>query len=163
MTTTGTVTLVPSIQAASHGFVGATTVRRGGPRLHRNRGNGTYQPRAVLEPRVRSKHYIQFGVATSIATATARHRIRHPRQPPRHRPTNTHIYFRRYLPAAWRLTLEVVNEHGNGDDGLVECVGQERRCRLEPMVRARRGGSPRELHARPAGARRGGRQVLAGR
>jgi hypothetical protein len=33
--------------------------------------------------------------------------------------TNTHIYFRRYLPRSWRLTLEVVNEHGNGDDGLV--------------------------------------------
>ena len=30
--------------------------------------------------------------------------------------TNTHLYFRRYLPHTWRLTLDVVNEHGRGDE-----------------------------------------------
>ena len=32
--------------------------------------------------------------------------------------TNTHLYFRHYL-RKWRLTLDVVNEHGNGEGGLV--------------------------------------------
>jgi hypothetical protein len=33
--------------------------------------------------------------------------------------TNTHVFFRRYLPNSWRLTIDVVSERGNGDAGLV--------------------------------------------
>jgi hypothetical protein len=32
---------------------------------------------------------------------------------------NTHLYFRRYLPHDWRLTADIVNEHGTGDNNLV--------------------------------------------
>jgi hypothetical protein len=33
--------------------------------------------------------------------------------------TNIHLVLGRDLPDAWRLTADVVNEHGNGDAGLV--------------------------------------------
>jgi hypothetical protein len=32
--------------------------------------------------------------------------------------TNTHLYFRRYLPRQWRVTLVVLHESGRGDDGV---------------------------------------------
>jgi hypothetical protein len=32
--------------------------------------------------------------------------------------TNTHMFFRRRLGEDWRLTIDVVHEHGRGDDGL---------------------------------------------
>ena len=31
--------------------------------------------------------------------------------------TNTHFYYRRYLRAKWRVTLDVVREHANGNAG----------------------------------------------
>jgi len=33
--------------------------------------------------------------------------------------TNTHLYFRRYLPHDWRLTADIVREHGHGDNGFM--------------------------------------------
>lgn len=77
--------LVPSAQAASHGFFGATVYGEVGRRLFAIAGAG----RTNLHP------YWNLGF------------------------DNTHLIYRRYLPHAWRVTVDAVREHGTGDDGLV--------------------------------------------
>lgn len=113
------LTFVPSVQAASHGFVGATLSAEVGRGFIGIVGTG----RTNLEPYWNlgfdPNDYIQFGVGyvDRVGNRASVYVIHDNRLNTGQ--TNTHIFFRRYLPRTWRLTAEVVNEHGNGDDGLV--------------------------------------------
>jgi hypothetical protein len=113
------LTFVPSVQAASHGFVGATLYAEVGRGFIGIVGTG----RTNLEPYWNlgfdPNDYIQFGAGYvdrdgNRASVYVIHDNRLNTGQ-----TNTHLFFRRYLPRSWRLTAEVVHEHGNGDDGLV--------------------------------------------
>jgi len=112
------LTLVPSILAASHGFVGVTVYAEAGHHLFAIGGAG----RTNLEPYWNlgfdPNDYIQLGGGyrdgdgnTILAYAIHDNRLDTGQ-------TNTHLYFRRYLPDTWRLTVDTVNEHGTGDDGI---------------------------------------------
>jgi hypothetical protein len=113
------LTLVPSAQAASHAFLGATIYAEAGRRLYAIGGAGRTNLNPYWNLGFDPNDYLQFGAgyrngAGDVISAFAIHDIRLGTDQ-----TNTHLYFRRYLPHAWRLTLDLVNEHGNGDDGLV--------------------------------------------
>lgn len=113
------VTLVPSAQAASHGFFGATIYSEVGPRFYAIAGMGRTNLHPYWNLGFDPNDYVQVGAgyrdrSGNTVSVYAIHDNRLDTGQ-----TNTHIYFRRYLPGDWRLTLDVVNEHGNGDGGLV--------------------------------------------
>jgi hypothetical protein len=115
----GWLTFVPSVQAASHGFVGATLYAEAGQGFIGIVGMGRTNLQPYWNLGFDPNDYIQFGAGYvdrdgNRATVYVIHDNRLDTGQ-----TNTHIYFRRYLPKTWRLTAEVVNEHGTGDDGLV--------------------------------------------
>src|SRR5436190_7996508 len=113
------LTLVPSVQVASHDFLGATVYLEGGRSVYAIAGAG----RTNLEPYWNlgfdPNDYVQFGggyrgpTGNTVSVYTIRDIRLHTGQ------TNTHFYARRRFSPAWRLTVDVVREHGNGDDGLV--------------------------------------------
>jgi hypothetical protein len=115
----GWLAFVPSVQAASHGFVGATLYAEVGQGLIGIVGMGRTNLQPYWNLGFDPNDYIQFGVGYvdrdgNRASVYVIHDNRLDTGQ-----TNTHIFFRRYLPKTWRLTAEVVNEHGTGDDGLV--------------------------------------------
>lgn len=111
------LTLVPSVQAATHDFLGATIYSEVGLRYFAIGGFG----RTNLEPYWNlgfdPNDYVQFGIgyrdtAGNSMVAYAIHDDRlHTGQ------TNTHLTVRRYVPDDWRLTLDIVRERGTGDAG----------------------------------------------
>jgi hypothetical protein len=112
------ITFVPSAQVASHGFFGATVYGEVGTRVFAIAGAG----RTNLEPYWNlgfdPNDYVQFGGgyrdrAGNAVSVYSIHDIRLDTGQ-----TNTHLYFRRYVSADWRLTLDVVRERGTGDDDI---------------------------------------------
>jgi hypothetical protein len=112
------LTLVPSVQAASHGFLGASVYAEGGRAFYAIGGGG----RTNLEPYWNlgfdPNDYVQLGgghrdAAGNTESVFAIHDVRLGTGQ-----TNTHIVVRRYLPREWRLTFDVVRERGEGDGGV---------------------------------------------
>jgi hypothetical protein len=113
------LTLVPSVQAATHGFAGATIYAEAGRDFFAIGGGGRTNLQPYWNLGFDPNDYIEFGAgyrdhAGNTISAYAIHDNRLDTGQ-----TNTHLYFRRHLPRDWRLTLDVVREHGNGDAGLV--------------------------------------------
>jgi hypothetical protein len=112
------LTFVPSGQAASRGFVGATVYAEAGHRVFAIGGAGRTNLHPYWNLGFDPNDYVQFGAGyrSDAGNTVLAYAIRDDRLGTGQ--TNTHIYFRRYLPHNWRLTLDVVHEHGNGDEGL---------------------------------------------
>jgi hypothetical protein len=110
--------LVPSVQAATHGFVGATLYAEVGRPLFAIAGAGRTDLKPYWNLGFDPNDYIQFGGGYRDATGNTMmaYAIRDNRLGTGQ--TNTHLYFRRYLPDDWRLTVDIVREHGQGDHGL---------------------------------------------
>jgi len=112
------LTLVPSAQAATHKFVGATVYAEAGRRIYAIGGAGRTNLNPYWNLGFDPNDYVQFGTgyrndAGDVVSAFAIHDNRLGTGQ-----TNTHLYLRRYL-RQWRFTLDVVNEHGTGEGGLV--------------------------------------------
>jgi len=113
------LTLVPSVQAATHGFVGGTVYSEIGHPLFVVAGFGRTNLQPYWNLGFDPNDYIQFGAGyrdgsgNTVSVAAIRDDRLGTGQ------TNTHVFFRRYLPKDWRLTLDAVSERGDGDDGLV--------------------------------------------
>jgi hypothetical protein len=113
------LTFVPSVQAATHGFLGATVYAEAGRGLIGIVGMGRTNLQPYWNLGFDPNDYIQFGAGyvdrdgNRLSVSVIHDNRLNTGQ------TNTHVFFRRYLPRTWRLTVEFVNEHGNGDDGLV--------------------------------------------
>jgi hypothetical protein len=113
------LTLVPSVQAATHGFVGATMYVEAGRPVYAIAGAGRTNLQPYWNLGFDPNDYLQFGVgyrdrAGSTASIYAIRDVRnHTEQ------TNTHVFLRRYLPSKWRLTVDAVNERGYGDQGFI--------------------------------------------
>ena len=110
--------LVPSVQAATHGFVGATLYAEIGRPFFAIAGAGRTDLKPYWNLGFDPNDYIQFGGGYRDAAGNTMmvYAIRDDRLGTGQ--TNTHLYFRRHLTDAWRLTVDVVREHGEGDDGL---------------------------------------------
>jgi hypothetical protein len=113
------LTLVPSVQAATRGFVGVSLYGEAGRRIYAIGGIGRTNLHPYWNLGFDPNDYIQFGAGyrdhegnTISVYAIHDNRLDTGQ-------TNTHLYFRRHLPDTWRLTVDVVSERGNGDDGIV--------------------------------------------
>jgi hypothetical protein len=113
------LTLVPSAQAATRGFVGASLYAETGGRLFAIGGMGVTNLHPYWNLGFDPNDYIQAGAGyrNEAGNSVLVYAIHDDRLGTGQ--TNTHIFFRRYLPREWRLTLDLINEHGHGDDGLV--------------------------------------------
>jgi hypothetical protein len=113
------LTLVPSAQAATRGFVGASLYAETGGRLFAIGGMGVTNLHPYWNLGFDPNDYIQAGAGyrSEAGNSVLVYAIHDDRLGTGQ--TNTHIFFRRYLPREWRLTLDLINEHGHGDDGLV--------------------------------------------
>jgi hypothetical protein len=108
------------VQAATHGFVGTTIYSEIGCRFFGIAGAGRTNLQPYWNLGFDPNDYIQFGVGyrdrsrnmTMQVFAIHDNRLDTGQ-------TNTHLYVRRHLPDQWRLTVDVVRERGDGDDGLV--------------------------------------------
>ncbi|MFN7982136.1 MAG: hypothetical protein U0Q11_09780 [Vicinamibacterales bacterium] len=113
------VTLIPSVQVASHGFVGATVYTEVGRRCFAIGGAGRTNLQPYWNLGFDPNDYLQAGAGCRDArgnavSVAAIHDVRlHTGQ------TNTHVTVRRYVARDWRLTVDAVHEHGLGDAGVV--------------------------------------------
>src|SRR5262245_39213492 len=112
------LTLVPSVQAATHSFFGGTVYGEVGSRLFAIGGWGRTNLHPYWNLGFDPNDYAQFGAgyrdtAGNTISVNAIHDIRLGTGQ-----TNTHLIFRRYLPDTWRLTIDAVNERGRGDEGV---------------------------------------------
>jgi hypothetical protein len=113
------LTVVPSGQAATRGFVGASVYAEAGRKIFGIAGAGRTNLHPYWNLGFDPNDYIELGVGyrdhhgNNTISIYAIHDDRlHTGQ------TNTHIFFRRHLPQDWRLTLDVVREQGHGDQDL---------------------------------------------
>jgi hypothetical protein len=113
------LTLVPSGQAATRGFVGASLYAETGGRFFGIGGMGVTNLHPYWNLGFDPNDYVEAGAGYRSAAGNAIlvYAIHDDRLGTGQ--TNTHIFLRRYLPREWRLTLDLVNEHGHGDDGLL--------------------------------------------
>jgi hypothetical protein len=113
------LTLIPSALVASHGFVGATLYAEAGRRFFGIGGAGRTNLQPYWNLAFDPNDYLQFGAGyrDAMGNTASVYAIRDDRLGTGQ--TNTHLYFRRYLPNEWRVTIDAVSEHGNGDAGLV--------------------------------------------
>jgi len=112
------LTLVPSAQAATRGFVGASLYAETGGRWFGIGGMGVTNLHPYWNLGFDPNDYIQAGAgyrdtAGNTFEAYAIHDNRLGTGQ-----TNTHVTLRRYLPDTWRLTLDVVNERGRGEGDI---------------------------------------------
>jgi hypothetical protein len=113
------LTLIPSAQVATHEFLGATIYAEVGRRLFGIAGAGRTNLRPYWNLGFDPNDYVQFGAGYrdddgNILSAYTIHDDRTGTGQ-----TNTHLFFRRHLPTDWRLTVDVMNEHGNDDAGVM--------------------------------------------
>jgi hypothetical protein len=113
------LTVVPAVQAATRGFLGFAVYSEAGAPFFAIGGFGRTNLQPYWNLGFDPNDYVQFGggyrdAAGNTAIVYAIHDNRLDTGQ-----TNTHFYARRYLPSSWRLTLDVVREHGDGDQGLV--------------------------------------------
>jgi hypothetical protein len=112
------LTLIPSAQAATHGFLGATIYSEVGRPFFAIAGAGRTNLQPYWNLGFDPNDYIELGGGYrdrrgNTASIYAIHdNRRHTGQ------TNTHTYLRKYLPHDWRLTLDAVRERGTGDNGI---------------------------------------------
>jgi len=113
------LTVVPSALAATRGFVGASLYAEMGGRWFGIGGMGVTNLRPYWNLGFDPNDYIQVGAGyrSRAGNAMLVYAIHDDRLGSGQ--TNTHVLLRRYLPNEWRLTLDLANEHGHGDDGLV--------------------------------------------
>jgi hypothetical protein len=113
------LTLVPSAQAATHGFLGATIYAEAGRGLFGIGGAGRTNLHPYWNLGFDPNDYLQVGAGyrDRSGNTISGYAIRDVRLGTGQ--TNTHLFFRRYLPDDWRLSVDVVREHGNGDAGLL--------------------------------------------
>jgi hypothetical protein len=112
------LTLVPSVLAATHGFIGATIYAEAGRGFFGIGGAGVTNLQPYWNLGFDPNDYVQFGAgyrdhAGNTLSVSAIRDVRLGTSQ-----TNTHFLFRRYLPDDWRLSLDVVNEHGVGEAGV---------------------------------------------
>jgi hypothetical protein len=114
----GWLTLVPSAQAATRGFAGVTLYGEAGRRFFAIGGIGRTNLHPYWNLGFDPNDYVQFGAGyrDHAGNTMSVYAIRDNRLDTGQ--TNTHMTFRRYLPDSWRLTVDVVSEHGAGDDGI---------------------------------------------
>ena len=112
------LTLVPSVQAATHDFVGATIYSEVGVRVFAIGGFGRTNLQPYWNLGFDPNDYVQFGAGyrdpagnTIVAYAIHDDRLNTGQ-------TNTHVTVRRYLPDTWRLTVDVVREQGQGEGDI---------------------------------------------
>jgi len=112
------LTLVPSVQAATHDFVGATIYSEVGVHLFGIGGFGRTNLQPYWNLGFDPNDYIQAGAGYRDAAGNAieAYAIHDDRLGTGQ--TNTHVTLRRYLPDTWRLTLDVVNERGRGEGDI---------------------------------------------
>ena len=113
------LTLVPSAQAATHGFLGATIYGEVGRRVFGIGGAGRTNLHPYWNLAFDPNDYVQFGAGyrDDEGNTLSAYAIRDNRLGTGQ--TNTHLFFRRYLPTEWRLTVDVMNEHGHDDTGTL--------------------------------------------
>jgi hypothetical protein len=113
------LTFVPSAQAATRGFLGVSFYGEAGRRLFGIAGMGRTNLHTYWNLGFDPNDYVQFGAGyhDDAGNTMSVYAIRDNRL--RTGQTNTHVFFRRHLNSDWRLTADLVNEHGNGDEGLV--------------------------------------------
>jgi hypothetical protein len=115
----GWLAVVPSVQAASHGFFGATLYGEVGRRCFGIGGAGRTNLHTYWNLGFDPNDYIQAGAGcrdhagNSFSVSTIHDNRLGTGQ------TNTHLLVRRYLPGDWRVTVDAVREHGNGDGDFV--------------------------------------------
>jgi hypothetical protein len=112
------LTFVPSVQAASHDFFGATVYAEAGSRLFAIGGAGRTNLQPYWNLGFDPNDYVQFGggyrdVAGNTVSVYA---IRDNRLDTGQ--TNTHVFFRRRVGRDWRWTVDAVREQGLGDEHL---------------------------------------------
>ena len=124
------LTIVPSVQAATHDFLGATIYAEAGGHIFRDWREGRTNLNPYWNLGFDPNDYVQFGAgyrdeSGNTISAYAIHDDRLDTGQ-----TNTHLTIRRYLPHEWRLTLDTVYEQGRGERWhRVEELGGERRRR----------------------------------
>jgi len=113
------LTLVPSAQVATHGFLGVTIYGEVGRGLFGIAGAGRTNLQPYWNLGFDPNDYVQFGAGyrDDDGNTLSAYAIRDDRMGTGQ--TNTHLFFRRYLPTDWRLTVDVMNEHGNDDAGVL--------------------------------------------
>ena len=111
------LTLVPSVLAATHGFVGATMYAEVGGPLFAIAGGGVTNLQPYWNLGFDPNDYLQLGIGYRDASGSTAsiYAIRDVRNHTEQ--MNTHMVVRRYLPKKWRVTLDAVNEQGYGDEG----------------------------------------------
>jgi hypothetical protein len=113
------LTLAPSALGATHGFLGGSLYSEAGRRIFAIGGAGRTNLRPYWNLSFDPNDYIQLGAGyrdaagNTISVYSIHDDRLHTGQ------TNTHIYFRRYLPHEWRLTFDVFREQGHGDGHLM--------------------------------------------
>jgi hypothetical protein len=114
----GWLTFVPSVQAATHGFVGATVYSEVGTRFYGIGGAGRTNLHPYWNLGFDPNDYLQVGggYRTNHGGNFSIYTIRDVRLDTGQ--TNTHFYARQKLPSGWRLTVDVLREHGTGDEGI---------------------------------------------
>ena len=115
----GWLALVPSAQAASHGFLGVTLYGEAGRRCFGIGGMGRTNLRPYWNLGFDPNDYVQVGAgcrdhAGNVVSISAIHDNRLDTGQ-----TNTHVSIRRYLAGGWRVTVDAVRERGHGDGDLV--------------------------------------------
>jgi len=111
------LTLVPSVQAATHGFAGATFYVEAGRAVFAIAGTGVTNQQPYWNLAFDPNDYIQlgFGFRNRAGSTASIYAIRDVRNHTEQ--TNTHLFLRRYLPHEWRVSVDAVNERGYGDEG----------------------------------------------
>jgi hypothetical protein len=109
--------LVPSAQAATHDFFGATIYAEAGVRIFGIAGAGRTNLHPYWNLGFDPNDYIQFGAgyrdpSGNVISVNAIHDNRLDTGQ-----INTHFTVRRYLRDEWRLTVDAVSERGRGDTG----------------------------------------------
>jgi len=113
------LTVVPSALGATHGFLGASLYSELGHRFFGIAGAGRTNLRPYWNLSFDPNDYIQFGAGyrdgagNTMSVFAIRDDRLHTGQ------TNTHLYFRRYLPHEWRLTFDIFREQGHGDNNIM--------------------------------------------
>lgn len=113
------LTFVPSAQAATRGFLGVSLYGEAGRSFFGIAGMGRTNLQPYWNLGFDPNDYVQFGAGyrDHAGNTMSVYAIRDNRLGTGQ--TNTHVLFRRYLPHDWRLTADLVHEHGHGDDGLI--------------------------------------------
>jgi hypothetical protein len=114
----GWLTFVPSVQAATHGFLGASVYGEAGTRLYGIAGAGRTNLQPYWNLGFDPNDYVQVGGGYRTAhggnySVFTIHDVRLGTGQ-----TNTHFYARQSLSSRWRLTVDLLREHGMGDQAV---------------------------------------------